>query len=354
MATIVKGKNAVKPYTVRYQDNGRQRERSFPTRRLADDFKAKFEHDSREGTFVDPRNGKVEFVAYAESYIGGLDRSPNTKTTYSGVLRSQVAPVIGTRSLAQVASDRELVQSLIANMTNAKGEPVGKSRKSLALVVILGTIREAMRAGRISSNRLEGLEVRRDADRKADIIPATEAQLRILADCQRPEFALLIWLMRGCGLRISEALAVRLDGFRNDGTVLRVSEQVTRDGKGFGPLKDRLANEYRDAPVPSWLWALVQAHVAEVGTRDGYLFEPTTYSAIRNRFVAGIRKAGLPAKFTPHHLRHLFVSKLLNAGVPITDVATWVGHRDIRITHAVYGHLLPDSWDRGRKALEAI
>jgi integrase len=39
-----------------------------------------------------------------------------------------------------------------------------------------------------------------------------------------------IWLMRGCGLRISEALAVRRQDFRPDGRVLRVREQVTADG----------------------------------------------------------------------------------------------------------------------------
>jgi hypothetical protein len=60
VATIIKGKNARQPYTVRYQNDGRQRERSFRTKGEADDFKAKFEHDSRERLFIDPRaNGET-------------------------------------------------------------------------------------------------------------------------------------------------------------------------------------------------------------------------------------------------------------------------------------------------------
>lgn len=47
MAKVIKGKNTGKPWTARYQHEGRQREKSFTTWREADDFVAKFEHDRR-------------------------------------------------------------------------------------------------------------------------------------------------------------------------------------------------------------------------------------------------------------------------------------------------------------------
>lgn len=28
-------------------------------------------------------------------------------------------------------------------------------------------------------------------------------------------------------------------------------------------------------------------------------------------------------------------------GIPITDVAQWLGHRDVRVTYRIYGHLVP-------------
>ncbi|MFI5017732.1 MAG: tyrosine-type recombinase/integrase, partial [Dongiales bacterium] len=56
--------------------------------------------------------------------------------------------------------------------------------------------------------------------------------------------------------------------------------------------------------------------------------------------------------FTPHSLRHAFVSALLSHGVPITDVATWLGHRNINVTYATYGHLVPDSEDYLRGLLD--
>ena len=53
------------------------------------------------------------------------------------------------------------------------------------------------------------------------------------------KFPLTIWLMRGCGLRIEEALAVQRSCFRDGGAVLRVYEQASRDGKKTRPLKHR-------------------------------------------------------------------------------------------------------------------
>jgi hypothetical protein len=54
MAVVVRGKNPGQPYTVRYFHENRQRERSFRSKREADEFNAKFEHDSREHSFTDP------------------------------------------------------------------------------------------------------------------------------------------------------------------------------------------------------------------------------------------------------------------------------------------------------------
>jgi integrase len=72
-----------------------------------------------------------------------------------------------------------------------------------------------------------------------------------------------------------------------------------------------------------------------------------TYAAVIKRTA---KAAGLPASFSTHDFRHLYGSTLL-AGVPLTDVSTWLGHR---ATSQIYSHLLPSSWDRGRTALESL
>lgn len=53
-----------------------------------------------------------------------------------------------------------------------------------------------------------------------------------------------------------------------------------------------------------------------------------------------------------HALRHFFASSLLSRGVPITDVSVWLGHSNVEITYAYYGHLMPDAPERGRAAID--
>jgi hypothetical protein len=46
-------------------------------------------------------------------------------------------------------------------------------------------------------------------------------------------------------------------------------------------------------------------------------------------------------------------SALLSRGVPITDVARWMGHKDIRETYMTYSHFMPEAEDRGVAVLDA-
>lgn len=79
----------------------------------------------------------------------------------------------------------------------------------------------------------------------------------------------------------------------------------------------------------------------------------TIYSSYRHSFNLNAGKAGIPETFSPHSLRHAFVSALLSHGVPITDVAVWLGHRNINVTYAIYGHLVPSSLGRAHDVLNA-
>ena len=75
-----------------------------------------------------------------------------------------------------------------------------------------------------------------------------------------------------------------------------------------------------------------------------------SYQEDFQRSAAG---AGLPPEFIPHSLRHLYASTALAEGIPITEVSRWLGHKSIEVTHQIYGHLVPSSFDRARSTLDA-
>src|SRR5260221_10658784 len=97
MATITKGENPKKRYTVKYRDAERkQRERSFATLREAQDFKTATEHSQRLGIYADPSAGTVTLGAYAAQWIRQHHGAAGTKKNYQSVLDRHIAPEIGS------------------------------------------------------------------------------------------------------------------------------------------------------------------------------------------------------------------------------------------------------------------
>jgi integrase len=341
-----------KPYTVRWTANGKQRERSFPTLKDARDFRASVEHETRSGTYADPRLGSVRFATYAAEVIRGKDVSEGTASTYASTLATWIKPWAGQRTLAQVAQDREGATRLL-NEDMAK---LSAGRRSVVRSLLVYVLDEAVAAGRIGTHKLAGLKITRPP---ADVTGPDESfvfpsksQLEAMATALNGR-GLAVWLMRGCGLRIREALAVHREDFSQDGTSLRVSGQASQDGRRKVALKHRRAGEYRDVPVPSYVWEKVRdlPDGPVLPGRDGKPY--LTYNVVAHRFQAARKALGIADGFTPHSLRHAFVSALLAQGTPITDVAAWLGHKTIGVTYAVYGHLVPSAASRAREALDA-
>ncbi|MFI5900241.1 tyrosine-type recombinase/integrase [Streptomyces cyaneofuscatus] len=50
--------------------------------------------------------------------------------------------------------------------------------------------------------------------------------------------------------------------------------------------------------------------------------------------------------------RHYFASKALGKGIPITDVADWMGHKSIEETYRTYRLLMPVSITRAARILD--
>jgi integrase len=230
-------------------------------------------------------------------------------------------------------------------------------------MLIVGACDEAVKSDKIGKHLLGGIELVANGPKKlrTDFIFPTYDQVKMVADGADMEnrsksvmgAGNVVWLMRGCGLRIEEALAVCKEDFIEDGTVLRVTWQASRDGSKKMPLKHRKQGEYRDVPVPSWLWEMVKDAPEGPLTpgRNGKLFK--SYQVTFGRFKNAASAAGIPEGFTPHSLRHAYASAMLARGVQITELAHFLGHRDINMTRNIYGHLLPSAAKRAVAALDA-
>ncbi len=214
-----------------------------------------------------------------------------------------------------------------------------------------------------------------------DEIPTLD-EVNLIHQYISPQYKLTISLQAGLGLRISEALAFHVGCRRDD--FIRVRWQVSsKANRGDArtrlvPLKHREEGEYRDIPMPLFIGEEIDEHAAAWApiplgfeTRDGKKKVVEVFFAPRERGkgimptastygyhwrkalkAAGLVNADGSPKYTPHSLRHFFASTALANGVPIHEVSRWLGHKSIKTTVDIYGHLVPEAWDRCRDIMQ--
>lgn len=173
-------------------------------------------------------------------------------------------------------------------------------------------------------------------------------EVQILAEHIDPRYSALVSFLAATGCRIGEALAVKVSDItelpRGQVTIRR---GISTDELGREVLVDRLKSDagYRTITLPDWLPAVLRRQIAsrELDV-DSFLFAapaggwlPTR--RFRARFWGpACRAAGV--EITPHELRHLHASMLIEAGRPLTEIAARLGHESPAITMSIYAHWL--------------
>lgn len=316
-------------WTVRWWGtDGKQHERSFKRNHT---LASKFAREVEAGKVSTHRGDPpppVSLQEYAAKWLAGLQR--NTAHAYGSALRNHVLPVHGHRPLAEVAADRDGITALLRELTPGTGR--------VALTALRSVMTEAERSGHITGDRLARIRI--DPLTPLEFTFPSYPQLSELA-AALGELAPIVWIMRGCGLRPGEAMAVQAESF--SGGRLRVSGQRLLDGT-YTPAKRRKPGDYRDVPVPAYVERAVD------GLGPGYLFD-IPRATFNQRFRRAADSTGLTG-FRAHDLRHVFASVALSEGVPITDVSRWLGHRSIEITYQRYSHFIPTSWEMAQRALD--
>jgi integrase/recombinase XerD len=146
----------------------------------------------------------------------------------------------------------------------------------------------------------------------------------------------LLELLYGCGLRVSELCALRMEDFAADGELLRVRGKGSKERVvPIGPAAGRSLADYfatarvtftRGDPTTGEVFL---TRLGKPFTRQG------VFKIIRERAAAvGIA----PARISPHVLRHCFASHLLAHGADIRAIQELLGHADIGTTQ-IYTHV---------------
>ncbi len=134
----------------------------------------------------------------------------------------------------------------------------------------------------------------------------------------------LFLLLYGCGLRISEALAITKAGW-GTGEVLRVT------GKGGRERIVPVLPVVREA-VAHYLAALPMEPAPEEPIFRSRRNRPLSARSVQARMMALRRRLGLPETLTPHALRHSFATHLLQEGADLRSIQELLGHASLSTT----------------------
>ena len=97
---------------------------------------------------------------------------------------------------------------------------------------------------------------------------------------------------------------------------------------------------------------------ADIGTPAGRL-APRSLGAMRAKFKASVRKAGLPSGTVPHSLRHSGITAMLagdakRPGVSVADAAAIAGHSSPVTTAGTYAHAVQANMRRGADLADSL
>ena len=127
-------------------------------------------------------------------------------------------------------------------------------------------------------------------------------------------------------------------GFARGQIRLGSGERRTK-GRATVPMTEDTAEILREAKK-----AALTDHVVEYGGK--------WVRSVKRAFKAAVARAGLPADTSPHVLRHSAAVHMAESGVPMAEIAQFLGHSSKSGTFRTYARFSPTYPKRAAAALE--
>jgi len=263
--------------------------------------------------------------------------SENTCAAYRGDLERFVAflKLRGKEDSSSVARD-DIVDFLADERAQGMAGAT-RARRTAAIRMFFRHLKERHRLRANPSDLM-------DSPRKARALPRvlTEEEVARMIDEVKGDDPralrdrALLETLYGCGLRVSEACAMKVEDIIAEGELLRVfgkgsKERVVPIGGGAG----RALSAY----MSGGRGALTKGDLSETHVFVTRLGRPFTrqgvFKIVRERAAA----AGIAAdRISPHVLRHSYASHMLARGADVRVIQELLGHADVGTTQ-IYTHV---------------
>jgi integrase len=374
-------------WQVRYYDHDRvQQKRNFEHRgggrnetdpdKYAVAYDAKVRAELNAGTYVDPREGEIEFEEYARGVVEARMLDPGTRVKMVQRLESHVYPRIGKQTLRALSKRPSLIQELVRSMSLAPSH-VAVVMSHVSMILGVAVDDDLIGRNPVQSKTVT-LPVVVENDRPAWTVDEIAAVRAFLAaepprargrqrDYRR--YAAVVDAGCGLGLRQGEIFGLSpddIDWLRGTVTIRRQLKRI--HGRPIFALPKR--QKTRVVPLIEGTKRALARHMELYppqectlpwGDLDGKartvtlmftnaVLHPIHASSFSIYWRRAVEAAGLSAYATEdymrengtHELRKYFATTLISNGESIKAVSRWLGHASVEITLKRYLRYMPE------------
>jgi integrase len=360
VATIQTATNAsgLKRYAVRWWEGpGRQRKRTFARFEDARRYRSEIERSQDVGEYRPPELAKTPFGAYWLEFLAGSQIRPSTRARYFVHHRLYLDQAFGRRPLGAITT-----RDIRAWRVNLQTAGVGAATVNAATQLLKAVLNRAVTDGMIPSSPAK--HVANPSTDPAGGLRVLEAlELARLAEAHPDRYRALVWLLGVRGLRIGEAVALRVGDLDFLRGTCSITKTLTDVGGTLIEGPPKTASSNRTVSLPPFLRDMLTEHVAAFSDpKDpaAYVFTgpngaPIRANNLRRRaFGPAVREAGLDENLTPHDLRDTAATLAFANGATVKEVSLMLGHRNASVTLNRYTGSLTSQEARTDKALDTM
>lgn len=257
---------------------------------------------------------------------------------YQRAMRNHLLPAWGTLPLTR------LQPGMIQDQYRAWGKRLAPKSVRNLHSLIHRALKQAVRWEYLFRNPADAVEPPKVL-RPEIAMPTAEEARRLLKALYPREWYLPALICLGTGMRRSEALALQWKDYDAARGVLVVQRALSRIRDSDIRVKDTKSGRVRVIAIGAKLRRLLNWHrLRSPHTHpgdwicchaDGTHLSPT---GLTRAFLRAASKLGFKANV--HSLRHLHITALIEAGVPVKAVSERAGHSSVQITQDRYAHVI--------------
>lgn len=332
--------------------------KAFTERRAAEAFQAGLEDDIRSSRYINPKDRRRTFDQAAEQWKDRLAGTvkQSTQGRYLRELRVWVMPRWEDVPLDRITTNA--IQHWVSQLTRGTAprrasrcdnKPLAaKSIRSIVKIVMKAVLDQARDDHWIDHNPVDDVKLPRSTVATPRVY-LTPGEIRMLANQALEPHATLILTLAYTGMRIGEALALRVGDLDPDRRRLNVTKTQSVDVRLHTIETLPKGNRTRTVPYPIGLEARLLA-LCEGRNQDAYLFRaPRGGYWQANNWRSRIwrpllRDVGMDdiEGLSIHSLRHSYASIAIKNGCDVKTLQTILGHASATETLDTYADLWPD------------